>query len=122
MSEYYLSCAVPKPKDARKKKKVNGWKDKPNRICAYDGTAYAERHEVFGGALRQTSIDLGFQVDVSPARHRELHENVTEWAQRENLRLKRFFQTKYEAECFAAGMGAAEARAAWMALMGRNLL
>jgi hypothetical protein len=122
MNAYYMTCAVPKPVDKRKKKKQNGWKEKPGRVCAYDGTAGAERHEVFGGPLRQVSIDLGFRVDVSPKRHAELHANATEWATRENLRLRRFFQAKYEAECFAAGMGTEEARAAWMKLMGRSWL
>jgi serine/threonine protein phosphatase PrpC len=122
MNAYYLTCAVPKPGNARKKKKQNGWKDKPGRVCVYDGTGGAERHEVFSGPLRQVSIDLGFQIDVSKARHEELHANATEWAQRENLRLKRFFQEKYEAECFAAGMGAAAAREAWMKLIGKNHL
>ncbi|MDR1573545.1 MAG: hypothetical protein LBS24_04495 [Clostridiales Family XIII bacterium] len=122
MNEYYKGCAVPKPKTVRKKKEQNGWKEKPSRVCAYDGTPYAERHEVFGGPLRQISIDYGFQVDVSPARHAELHAGQTEWARAENLRLKRYFQAKLEAQLFAEGMDAPGAREAWMRLIGRNYL
>lgn len=122
MKGYYQACAVPKPGTARKRKKVNGYKDKPRRVCAYDGTPYAERHEVFGGPNRQISIDMGFQVDVSPARHTELHANLTDWARAENLRLKQHFQAKHEAELISEGMGAEEAREAWLALIGKNYL
>jgi hypothetical protein len=122
MNGYYASCAFPKPGNARKKRKRNGWKDKPGRVCAYGGTAYAERHEVFGGANRQTSIDLGFQVDVSPERHAELHAGLTEWARAENLRLRRHFQSKWEAERFAEGESPEAARRRWITMMGRNYL
>jgi hypothetical protein len=120
--DYYAACAVPKPGTAEKHKKVNGYKDKPSRVCAYDGTPYAERHEVFGGANRQTSIDLGFQVDVSLARHAELHANYTGWARAENLRLKQHFQAKHETELIDGGMSAEEAREAWISLIGKNYL
>jgi hypothetical protein len=122
VNAYYKTCAVPKPGNARKRKKQNGWKGKAERVCAYDGTPNAERHEVFGGPLRQISIDRGFRVDVSQRRHAELHANATEWARAENLRLKRFFQAKFEAEFIAEGLGADEAREAWMRMMGRNWL
>ena len=47
LDDYYQSCAFPKPKPAGKaKKKVNGYKDKPNRYCHYCGKRYAERHEI----------------------------------------------------------------------------
>lgn len=119
---YYAACAVPKPGTAKKKKKCNGWKNKPSRVCAYDGTPYAERHEVFGGANRQTSIDLGFQVDVSPERHAELHANYTEWARAENLRLRQYCQALHEAKLIQDGMSAEEAREAWIALIGKSYL
>jgi hypothetical protein len=122
MKGYYAACAIPKPGTAKRKKKCNGWKDKPSRVCAYDGTPFAERHEVFGGANRQISIDLGFQVDVSPARHAELHANLTDWARAENLRLKRHFQAKHEAELVEDGMSADGAREAWISLIGKNYL
>jgi hypothetical protein len=119
---YYAACAVPKPSASKKRRKCNGWKDKPSRVCAYDGTAYAERHEVFGGSNRQTSIDLGFQVDVSPARHAELQAGLTEWAKAENLRLRQYFQAKHEAELREGGLSAEEAREAWITLIGRSYL
>jgi len=50
---YYETCAVPKPKNNKKKKLYNGYKDKPIRFCAETGAPYAERHEIFGGANRQ---------------------------------------------------------------------
>jgi hypothetical protein len=119
---YYAACAIPKPGTAKKKRKCNGYKDKPRRVCAYDGTAYAERHEVFNGPNRQISIDLGFQVDVSPERHAELHANLTPWAQAENLRLKRHFQARHEAELISGGLNAEEAREAWIVLIGKSYL
>jgi hypothetical protein len=120
--DYYAACAIPKPGTAKKKRKCNGYKDKPSRVCVYDGTPYAERHEIFGGPNRQTSIDLGFQVDVSRVRHAELHANYTDWAKAENLRLRRHFQAKHEAELTESGMSAEAAREAWIALIGKNYL
>lgn len=64
LDEYYQTCPFPKPKTTKKKKKVNGWKNKKYRRCKYCGEGNAERHEVFFGANRQTSIDNKFQVDV----------------------------------------------------------
>jgi hypothetical protein len=119
---YYAACAVPKPGTAKKKRKCNGYKDKPSRVCVYDGTPYAERHEVFGGPNRQTSIDLGFQIDVSPARHAELQAGLTKWAQAENLRLRQHFQVRYEAELTESGMSEEAAREAWIVLVGKNYL
>lgn len=119
---YYATCAIPKPGTRKKNKKCNGWKDKPNRYCAYTGQPYAERHEVFGGANRQTSIDLGFQVDVSPEVHRELHENCSDWAKAENKRLRQKFQSQYEQELIEAGMEPEQARYAWIQLIGRSYL
>lgn len=117
---YYDTCAIPKPVTKKKKKKCNGYKDKPNRYCAYTGQAYAERHEVFGGPNRQISIDLGFQVDVSPEVHRELQDNITEWAQRENKRLRQKFQSQYEQQLIDDGMSEDQARYAWIQLIGRS--
>ena len=54
-STYYATCAFPKPVTKKKKPACNGYKDKQNRICAYTGERGAERHELFGGANRQTS-------------------------------------------------------------------
>ena len=117
---YYDTCAIPKPATRKKKKKCNGYKDKPNRFCAYTGQPYAERHEVFGGPNRQISIDMGFQVDVSPEVHRELQDNITEWAQKENRRLRQKFQRRYEQDLIDAGMSEEQARYAWIQLIGRS--
>lgn len=74
MNGYYKSCAVPKPADKKKKKLANGYKDKPNRYCIECGTAYAERHEIFGGANRQHSIEDRLQIDLCPSCHHRWHE------------------------------------------------
>ena len=95
-NDYYSTCAFPKPRDKKKKPLYNGWKDKPNRYCVFCNTPYAERHEVYGGANRQTSIIEGFQVDLCPECHREITENITDRAQKRNMALKKFFQKKWE--------------------------
>lgn len=122
MMEYYKTCAYPKPQTRKKKKKQNGYKDKASRFCAYCGKPYAERHEVFGGSNRQISIDLGFQVDVCHEHHEELHMNCSKWAQQENIKLRRFYQKKYEEEKIDEGMTPEQARNDWMILIGRNYL
>lgn len=122
MSKYYETCPYPKPGNVRKKKKVNGYKDKPNRLCYYHGTPGADRHEVFRGANRQNSIDHGFQVDLCPVCHAELQADLTEWAQEQNLMWRRHYQKKYLKECRNKGMSEAQALRAWMILIGRNFL
>lgn len=123
LDDYYQTCAYPKPKKTgKRRKKMNGWKDKANRICKYCGKPYAERHEVFGGANRQISIDNGFQVDVCRAHHEELHSNSTEWAQKENLRLRQHYQLRYEIDLMEQGYTADQARRKWMSLIGRNYI
>ncbi|MBQ6686443.1 MAG: hypothetical protein IJM99_10085 [Firmicutes bacterium] len=112
----------PKPGDRKKKKKVNGYKHKAERYCAYCGTPYAERHEIFGGPNRQNSIDHEFQIDVCSAHHRELQDNCTEWAMEENERLRRGCQERYEDELVNEGWTPAQARREWMMLIGRNYL
>lgn len=119
---YYESCAFSKPKNKRKNKKTNGYKEKAKRICCYTGEPFAERHEVFRGPNRQISIDNGFQIDVCRAMHEELQANVTEWAQRENLHWKQHFQQMYEDKLIASGMTSKQARDMWLKLIGRNYL
>lgn len=121
-SEYYKTCAFPKPQDKKKKKKQNGYKDKPGRICAYTGAPYAERHEIFPGNNRQISIDYGFQIDVCPEIHAELQANVTEWAQAENLRLRQKCQTEYEDKLIETGISMDQARKCWLKLIGRSYI
>jgi hypothetical protein len=122
MNTYYQNCPFPKPISKKRKKKVNGYKDKPDRVCFYCKTPYAERHEVFGGANRQISIDNGFQVDLCMNCHREIQDNITEWAQKQNRIWRKFFQTKYEIELMREGLSPERAREAWISLIGRNYL
>lgn len=119
---YYDTCAFPKPQDKKKKKKTNGYKDKADRICAYTGRPFAERHEIFCGRNRQISIDEGFQIDVCPEIHAELQANITEWAQKENLRLRQKCQTEYEDKLITTGITPEQAREAWLKLIGRSYL
>lgn len=120
VAEYYQTCAFPKPGNSKKKKLHNGYKDKPSRVCAYCGRPSADRHEVFGASNRQLSIELKFQVDVCNDHHMELHENSTEWAKKENARLRRNFQLKYMRTCMNEGMTGRQALNAWMLQIGRN--
>lgn len=123
LDAYYQSCAFPKPKpEGKAKKKVNGYKDKPNRYCHYCGKRYAERHEIWGGSWRQTSIDHGFQVDVCREHHEALHANATEWAKKENIRWKLYYQSRYENRLRKLGLPPEEARKAWMNLIHKNYL
>lgn len=120
--EYYYNCPFPKPKPTRKKKKVNGWKDKPGRTCWYTGEPGAERHEVFPGINRQNSIDHGFQVDVCSRIHQELQANGTKWARIENQKWRMYYQKRYEDQLIKAGTTEEQARACWLQLMGRSYL
>lgn len=122
LDKYYQSCPYPKPKEKKPRKKQNGWKDKPERKCWYTGRPGAERHEVFGGPNRQTSIDMGFQVDVCPEIHAKLHANTDDWARIENLKWRMYYQHAYEQRLMGMGMDRKEAREEWMALIGRNYL
>ena len=76
MIDYYKTCAVAKPVDKKKKKLMNGYKDKPNRICVECGTGYAERHEIFGGANRQHSIEDKLQIDLCKECHDRWHRGT----------------------------------------------
>lgn len=119
MEKYYENCAVPKPADKKKKKLYNGYKDKPNRICAICGKRGAERHELFGGANRQTSIRQGFQVDLCREHHRAFHKRDGEYAIfADALRAKA--QEDYENKLVDAGIDPDKARETWMYLIGKN--
>lgn len=120
--KYYDYAARQMTRAAREKKKCNGYKDKADRICFYTGLPYAERHEVFGGANRKTSLRCGFQVDLSPAAHRELQDNVTSWAKKENRKWRAVYERLYIDEVMAEGVGEMEALQAWMHLIGRNYI
>lgn len=123
LDEYYQNCPFPKPKPTKKKRLLyNGYKNKAQRICYYTGRPGAERHEIWGGPWRQTSIEMGFQVDLCPELHRELHANQSEWAKRENLYWRRRYQKEYEDKLIKSGVSKKQARECWMALIGRNYL
>lgn len=123
----------------KKRKKQNGWKDKPNRYCRYTGRPYAERHELFcGNPLRQISIDNGFQVDLCWPIHKLFHgivdraglesvgitmPNPLVWAENELEKLRQECQQNYECkEQTERGLTPEQARANWMELIGRNYI
>lgn len=123
LDEYYQNCAFPKPKPTKKKALLyNGYKDKPQRRCWYTGAPGAERHEIWGGPWRQTSIEMGFQVDVCREIHRRLHANADKWAKTENLKWRMYYQSRYEAKLITTGITPEQARECWMALIGKNYL
>lgn len=139
MDKFYENCAFPKPKTQKKKKKVNGYKDKVSRRCFYTGRPCAERHELFGGANRQNSIDYGMQIDLCPELHKlfhgikisrndleslgiqELTESPEAWIQKELQYHRKYAQNVWELKFMLRhGGSAADARAAWMELVGTN--
>lgn len=120
---YYDTCAFPKPKDKKKKLLYNGYKTKAERVCAYCNMPHAERHEIFpGSANRQISIREKFQIDVCPQHHKELQDNITEWGQRENKKLKKACQYKWEKKLIDAGTAPERTREAWIQMIGRSYL
>lgn len=120
---YYDTCAFPKPRDKKKKKKCNGYKDKPKRICYYCGTSGAERHEVYPGrGKRQICIDNGFQVDLCQNCHREIHRNATLQAKERNEFWKIKYQGDYEERLISSGITPEQARCLWIKLIGRSYL
>ena len=120
---YYDTCAFPKPRDKKKKKKCSGYKDKPKRVCYYCGTPGAERHEVYPGrGKRQICIDNGFQVDLCQNCHREIHRNATLQAKERNEFWKIKYQGDYEERLIRSGIAPDEARKLWIKLIGRSYL
>ncbi|MEY8365400.1 hypothetical protein AALA22_07130 [Anaerovoracaceae bacterium 41-7] len=121
--KYYLYAVEQMDRAAREKKKCNGYKDKPERICFYTGRPYAERHEVFPGRPnRQISIEHGFQVDLCPEKHRELQENITPWAKAENQKWHETYEQLYIDEQIDECVSADDALESWMRLIGRNYI
>lgn len=120
MAEYYQTCAFPKPGKTKKKTLTNGYKDKANRYCYYCGTPYAERHEVYPGPNRQTSIRYQFQVDLCHECHEEMQNNVTPRGKERNDFWRKHYQAKYESELMEDGLTKKQARDMWMGLIGRN--
>lgn len=118
--KYY--ALFPKPAANKKRKKMNGWKDKPNRYCYYCGTPYAERHEVYNGPNRQISIDFGFQVDLCHSCHEAWHRQDKAIWQERKLEWQQKFQYEYEQELIAEGNTKEQARRCWFGLIGKNYL
>ncbi len=118
---FYENCAIPKPKDLKKKKKVNGYKHKASRVCYYCDTYGAERHEVYGGnPNRQISIDHGFQVDLCSECHREMEANITEQAKARNKYWQQHYQRLYEDKLIESGVPAEQARDLRRLLIGKS--
>lgn len=122
MNEYYRTCPFPKPQDTKKKKLMNGYKDKANRICAYCGRPNAERHEIFGGPNRQISIRYGFQIDVCNDHHGLLQENIALWAQEQNRLLRAKCEREYLDNLIDDGLTEEQALDMWMQLIGKNYI
>lgn len=119
MDKFYQECAVPKPVSKKKKKLTNGYKNKPNRVCALCGKRGAERHELFGGANRQTSIEEGFQIDLCRKHHEAFHKRDGDYAVlADALRAKA--QEEYENKLVGAGVDPEQAREVWLYLIGKN--
>lgn len=111
---------VPKPGNKKKKKKTNGWKNKAERMCYYCGTYGAERHEVYGGANRQNSINLGFQVDLCTKCHAAWHDQEEPlWIQRKK-EWQEHFQKLYEGKLIESEVSREQARFLWMTIIGKN--
>lgn len=105
-----------------KKLLYNGWKDKPNRKCAYCGQYGAERHEIFPGMNRQISIRERLQVDLCREHHEQIQQRSTPWGQREDQRLRENAERWWLSCRIKEGMTKREAVRAWMAMIGRNYL
>lgn len=116
---YFL---VPKPENKKKKNKQNGYKYKADRYCYYCKTPYAERHEVYGGVNRQTSIDMKFQLDLCPECHRAWHsQNSDLWVERKAY-WQAEFQRRYEEKLIRTGISNKQARDCFMHLIGKNYI
>jgi hypothetical protein len=114
---------VPKPAaDKPKKRKQNGYKGKNTRYCFYTGEPGAERHEIYGGPNRQTSVDHGFQVDLCPEIHRQFHDPQTDLDFERIIFWKKHYQRIYEEEQIEAGKTPEQARIEWMDLIGKSYL
>lgn len=121
-TDYYATCAVPKPIDKKKKKLMNGYKDKPNRYCIVCGATNAERHEIFGGSNRQHSIEDRLQIDLCAEHHRRWHEGTDPATQEWKAEWRRRAQEMYEQKLVEAGAKPARARNIFVKRYGFNLL
>lgn len=115
----FKGALFPKPKRKKRKRLMNGYKDKAERVCKYCGRPYAERHELFYGPLRQTSIEFGFQIDVCSDHHRWLHSAEPSGVE-ERDRLRAETERKYIEDLMTDGCTLEEAVEAWMQIIGKN--
>ena len=120
--DYYSTCAFPKPKDSRKKKPENGWKDKPKRVCEVCGEYGAERHEIFGGPNRRNSMEDGLQMDLCQYHHRIWHEDTSREAAAWRKECRKKAQKKFEEKMMECGMNDTQARSCFLWRYGFNLL
>ncbi|MEY8366232.1 hypothetical protein AALA22_11390 [Anaerovoracaceae bacterium 41-7] len=120
--KYYLYAVEQMDRAAREKKKYNGWKDKPERICFYTGRPYADRHEVFyGSAKREISRDHGFQVDLCNERHDEIHKSTLR-GKAESQKWRETYERAYIDRLIDEGASEEDALESWMRLIGRNYI
>lgn len=90
-SEY--TPMFPKP-HFKKKHAQNNPVPTINDRCRYDGTPYAQTHEVYGGSgRRQLSIQYGMQVKLCDRCHKEVTYNPKG---HKSVALKQEFQIKFE--------------------------
>jgi len=87
---------APKPKPRKQSRARNNPKPTIDDICRYDGTPYAQTHEVYeGNGRRQISIKYHMQVKVCDECHKDIQLHPL---QGKDLELKQEFQRKFEAE------------------------
>lgn len=122
MTDFYKECAIPKPVSKKKKKLVNGYKDKPNRYCVECGTGYAERHEIFGGANRQRSIEDKLQIDLCKECHERWHRGTDDKTIEWRAKWRRRAQRCYEKRLIDAGAKPKSARKIFMDRYGMSTL
>lgn len=122
MKDYYEYAIRSILRAQKEKPKVNGYKNKAERVCFYTGKTSAERHEVFGGtANRKISVKYGFQIDLCPEKHKELQDNITPWAKIENEKWRRAYERAYIAFLKKTkDLTFKQAYDEWMLLIGRN--
>ena len=76
MNTYYQNCPFPKPISKKRKKKVNGYKDKPDRVCFYEIqdniTEWAQKQNRIWRKFFQTKYEIELMREgLSPERARE---------------------------------------------------
>ena len=121
--DYYSTCAIPKPVDKKKTKKVNGYKDKPNRMCCICGRLAAERNEVFEGTgRRQNCVDEELFIDLCMVHHGAWHNPPTPEFEILKQAVRETKQKEWEEKYISSGHSPKEAREAFRTLFNKNYL